>query len=147
MATKLTIGEVSRQAGIPARTIRFYEDKGVVPAPPRTETGYRLYSPTDVRRLRLARRARSLGLGLPEVKVLVREAFAADCTKFGERLLAFIDRQRADIDRRLAELAALLAELDTLEDRVRHSQCPYQPGLLVVECGFSCPLIDEATPE
>lgn len=70
MTNRLTIGALSRRTGVPIKAIRFYEARGVIPAPARTEAGYRLYSPADVRRLRLVRRARLMGLALPEVKVL-----------------------------------------------------------------------------
>ncbi len=44
MADKLTIGEVSRRTGVPAKTIRFYEAEGIIATPRRSESGYRLYS-------------------------------------------------------------------------------------------------------
>jgi MerR family copper efflux transcriptional regulator len=144
MADKLTIGEVARQSEVPARTIRFYEAEGILAAPERTEAGYRLYSPADVRRLRLIRRARLLGMGLQDVKALVVQAFSSDCTDYLEQLVVSIARQRAEIDRRIAELRALRAELDKLEQHVHHDRqgCCAEPGQKVAECSF-CPLIDE----
>jgi DNA-binding transcriptional MerR regulator len=142
MADKLTIGEVARRTGVPAKTIRFYEAEGVLAAPARTESGYRVYAAADVRRLRLARRARLLGLPLTAVKSLVDQAFRSDCVEFGEQLLTFIAGQRTEIDQRIAELQALKAELDELEQHVQHDLDTCRPGQLVTECSF-CPMIDE----
>ncbi|MGI8550154.1 MAG: MerR family transcriptional regulator [Dehalococcoidia bacterium] len=142
MGTKLTIGEVARRTGVPARTIRFYEAEGVIAAPARTEAGYRLYSPTDIRRLRLAKRTRLLCLSLAEVKLLVDQAFASECGEFAHQLLQRIATQRLDIDARVAELEALRGELDELERHVRHELERSRPGQRVAECSY-CPLIDE----
>jgi DNA-binding transcriptional MerR regulator len=144
MAEKLTIGQLARQTDVSARTIRFYEAQGVLASPERTEAGYRLYSSADVRRLRLIRRARLLGMALPDVKTLVTQAFSSDCVDYLEHLLTSITHQRAEIDRRIAELQVLRSELDELEQHVRHDQqgCCAQPGRLVAECSY-CPMIDE----
>jgi DNA-binding transcriptional MerR regulator len=142
MAARRTIGAVARQTGVPVPTIRFYEAAGVIPTPARTAAGYRVYSVTDVRRLRLVRRARLLGLGLPEVKALVAQAFAAECTAYVTQLLDYVARQRCDIRRHMQELQAQAAELDALEAHVRHAQPALVPGQRVADCSF-CPLIDD----
>ena len=143
MAEHVTIGAVARQTGVSVPTICFYEAEGVIPAPARTAAGYRLYGTTDVRRLRLVRRARLLGLILPEVKALVEQAFASECGAFVARLLDQLAQQRRDIRRQIHELQALAAELDGLEEHVRHAQPDLVPGRRVADCGF-CPLIDDA---
>jgi MerR family copper efflux transcriptional regulator len=142
MAGTLTIGEVARRTGVPATTIRFYEAEGVLSAPARSESGYRHHTAADVRRLRLARRARLLGLSLEAVTSLVDQAFRSDCVEFSEQLLACISEQPAQIDRSIAELQALRGELDVLEAHVRHSQTDARPGQKVAECAY-CPMIDE----
>lgn len=142
MTAKLTIGAVARQSGVPTKTIRFYEAQGIVPAPARTETGYRLYSLADVRRLRLIRRARLLGVSLPEAKQLADQALDASCEDYGEQLRQLITSQRAAIDQRIAELTVLRAELDDLDTHVQHSQARTRPGRRVEDCGY-CPLLDE----
>lgn len=142
MGKRRTIGEVSRQLGVASKTLRFYEAEGIIAPPAGTETGYRLYTTADVRRLRLARRARLLGLSLPEVKVFVERAFTSDCAEFADMLLVRVAAQREAIARRIAELRTLRAELDELERHVRHDQTNTLPGQCVDECQF-CPLIDE----
>ena len=142
MAQRSTIGMVARRTGVSVDTIRFYEAEGIIPAPARSEGGYRLYTPTDVRHLRLIRRTRLLGLSLADAKALADQAFTSECADFAGQLLDRIATQRAEIDRRTAELAVLRTELDELEQHVRHDQARARPGQLVATCGF-CPLLDE----
>ena|SRR5579883_42163 len=108
MTTHLTIGAVARRADVPAKTIRFYEEAGVLPEAERSESGYRRYTEDDVRRIRLIRRARILGLGLREIKALADLAFAESCRTFEAELLRMIDRRLVEIDRTIADLVALL---------------------------------------
>src|SRR5687767_4970492 len=142
MTDTLTIGQVSRLTGVPAKTIRFYEAEGVIAPPSRSDAGYRRYSPLDVRRLRLARQAKLLGLPLVEVKALVDQAFRSDCLDFGDQLLARIADQQTHIDQRIAELQALKSELAELEQHVRHNLEECRPGQQVASCAY-CPMIDE----
>ncbi|MGD9894237.1 MAG: MerR family transcriptional regulator [Dehalococcoidia bacterium] len=142
MAEKLTIGVVAQRIGVPVDTIRFYEAEGIIPAPARTAAGYRLYAATDLRRLRLVRRARLLGLSLPEIKTLVEQAFASDCGDYLDQLLERLAEQHTAVRRRIAELQALDAELGALAQHVRHAREQAPAGRRVVDCGF-CPLIDE----
>lgn len=138
----LSIGELATRSGVPATTIRFYEAEGLMPPPARSPAGYRQYVAGDLRRLRLIRRSRLLGLSLPQVRALVEQAFASECVDFADQLHEHITRQRSDIDRRIAELTALRAELDGLEEHVRHAQARLPAGRRVADCGF-CPLIDD----
>ncbi len=66
-----TIGQVAKATGTAARTIRFYEAAGVLPEPSRSPSGYRQYTAEAVRRLLFVRRARILGLSLPQLKTLL----------------------------------------------------------------------------
>jgi MerR family copper efflux transcriptional regulator len=71
MVPSLTIGQVAKTSGVAAKTIRYYEDIGVLPAPSRAASGYRLYDHPGVERLRFIRRARSLALPLRQPKTLL----------------------------------------------------------------------------
>ena len=141
MDQKLTIGKVAQQSGMSVPTIRFYEAEGIIPAPGRTDAGYRVYAPNDVRRLHLARRARLLGLSLPEVKDLVDRAFSSECGVYAQEILQLVATQRARIDQPIAELQALRGELDTLEQEARLVTADVPAGLTVAECG-RCLLVD-----
>ncbi|HZQ37484.1 MAG TPA: MerR family transcriptional regulator [Dehalococcoidia bacterium] len=138
----MTIGDVARRTGLPVRTIRFYEASGVVPHVVRSPAGYRLYSPTDVRRLRLAGQARSLGLSLPEVKVLVHRAFNSECTAYLDELLGRIATQRERAEQQLRALRERRTSLDALERHARRLRGEAEAGRRVVDCAC-CPLIDQ----
>jgi DNA-binding transcriptional MerR regulator len=124
--TSSTIGEAARMTGLPPRTIRFYEQAGLLPAATRSASGYRLYSGEDLRRLRLVSRARILGLPLTQVKTLADAAFEQSCGSFEQRLGGVIEERLADIDRTLAELLALRTELEAVRDGLDPSRSAEQ---------------------
>ena len=72
MNRRLSIGQLARLTEVTPKTIRYYEEAGILPPPERSESRYRVYSETDVRRLELVRRARALDMTLPEIWELVR---------------------------------------------------------------------------
>jgi len=121
-----TIGEAARKTGLPPRTIRFYEQAGLLPAATRSASGYRLYSGEDLRRLRLVSRARILGLPLAQVKTLADAAFEQSCGSFEQRLGGVIEERLADIDRTVAELHALRTELEYVRDGLASTRSPEQ---------------------
>ena len=80
----LTIGEVSRRSGVKVETIRYYERIHLLPPPPRTEGGHRLYPDGHLRRLNFIRRARELGFNLDEIRNLlnlVDDGYSCDIIK------------------------------------------------------------------
>ena len=77
--TLLTIGQLARRTGLPVRTIRYWSDTGAAPPAGRSDGGHRLYDADAVARLELVRTLRELGLGLDDVRrVLKRESTVAD---------------------------------------------------------------------
>ena len=72
------IGEVARRSGFPVKTIRYYEDRGLLEPASRNEAGYRLYSDEVLGRLSFIRKAKLLGLTLDEIHGLI--SIAADCS-------------------------------------------------------------------
>ncbi len=71
-AQHLAIGELSRLSGVNIETIRYYERIKMIPEPPRTESGRRLYSGADLRVLAFIRRSRELGFSLEDIRTLLR---------------------------------------------------------------------------
>lgn len=140
MSKQLTIGDVAKLTGLPAKTIRFYEDEGCIPPVARSEGGYRLYSEGDVWRLQLVRQARLLGLPLSEIKPLVAQSMDTECVAFAADLTAMLDRQRAAIDKRIAELESLREQITLIESHVAHCEC--DPGQTVNDC-YCCALLQE----
>jgi len=67
----LTIGKLARHGGVNIMTIRYYERRGLLPAPARTASGYRLYADDAVRRLQFIRQAQLLGFSLAEIQDLL----------------------------------------------------------------------------
>jgi len=67
----LTIGRLAKQAGVNLETVRFYERRGVLPRPPRSASGYRLFPAEAARRLKFIRRAQELGFSLAEIVELL----------------------------------------------------------------------------
>ena len=68
----LPIGELSRLSGVNIETIRYYERIKMLPPPPRTASGRRIYGSTDLRTLTFIRRSRELGFSLDEIRALLR---------------------------------------------------------------------------
>lgn len=107
----MKIQELSLATGVPAKTIRFYEETGVLPLPPRKPNGYRDYDQTDVDRLRLVAGARRLDLSLDDIQEILamRDRREAPCRTLLERL-----QTKAD------EVAERIAGLQSLEAELRH---------------------------
>ncbi len=76
----LTIGQVAKRSGIGIETVRFYERKGLVEEPPRTDSGYRQYPEDVVARIRFIRRSKELGFKLKEISELLSLRIDPDTT-------------------------------------------------------------------
>ena len=115
MPKVLTIGRLAELTGVPPKTIRYYEETGVLPPPMRSGSGYRLYSKIDVRRLELVRRARVLDMALPEICGLIRIAGTGTCDEFQDSFLQMVQGKREEVDRKIADLRHLKRDLKSLE--------------------------------
>lgn len=65
------IGELAKQSGVKVETVRYYEQSGLLPNPPRTEGGHRLYTDAHFKRLVFIRRCRELGFSMEEIRALL----------------------------------------------------------------------------
>ena len=70
--TTITIGAAAKAAGVPIDTVRYYEREGLLSRAQRTASGYRLFGPADVERLRFIRQAKALGFTLEDITELLR---------------------------------------------------------------------------
>ncbi len=111
MKEGLTIGELAKEVQLNPKTIRYYEDIGLLSKPRRSESGYRLYSAREADRLRLVRRAKILGLSLAEIKELVDYAIDGRCNALDRRLLTLVEAKLAEVTRRLRDLEDLRRDL------------------------------------
>ncbi len=109
---KARAGEVAQELGIGVQTLHFYERKGLIPPPARSDSGYRLYSRELVDRVVFIRKAQALGLPLQEIKDVLTlvEHGACPCGRVKQGL----EQKLTDIDERLAELKEFRRELSSL---------------------------------
>jgi MerR family copper efflux transcriptional regulator len=135
MADRLTVGQVARAAGVSAKAVRLYEERGLLPLAERSEAGYRIFTGQDVETTRFIRRARGLGLGLDAVgEVLaLRQAGRQPCA----RVEALLDERISQIDRTVAELQELRTALINARSGPASSAAREDDGV--------CPIIDAAT--
>lgn len=127
-AKGLSIGELSRLTGVNIETIRYYEKIKLLPAPPRTEGGHRLYREPERRALSFIRRARELGFTLQEIRGLLDLGGPGTVTCAEVRKLA---------DHHLEEIRTKITDLRKLE-RLLASTIAKCSGRKVPEC----PVID-----
>ncbi|HEX6331879.1 MAG TPA: heavy metal-responsive transcriptional regulator [Actinomycetota bacterium] len=113
----MRIGELARVSGVPAKTIRFYESVGVLPAPRRLENSYRDYDGSAVGRLEFIRAAQAIGLSLGEVRGVLdfRDGGSVPCAHVSE----LIDRRSHEVSAQIAALERVRADLERLARRAR----------------------------
>jgi DNA-binding transcriptional MerR regulator len=120
MRTTLTIGEAARQSGVKVATIRYYEQIGLLPAPPRTDANRRLYGEGDVRRLAFIHHGRELGFELEAIRTLL--SLQDNPNQTCEMADAIAKARLAEVEQRIARLNALKAELEVMIDGCRHGR-------------------------
>lgn len=122
----LKIGELAGRLELNPRTIRFYEDAGILPPPARTSGGFRLYADEDIERLRFVKAAKRLGLTLGEIKEVIafRDRDQTPC----RYVAGVIEERLSEINERMRDLRALKAELTELRTRMRHEGIAERDG-------------------
>lgn len=120
----MLISEVAHQSGISAKTLRYYEEIGLLDAPARSPSGYRLYDDPTLDRLAFIRSAQAVGLTLGEIRGIV--ALRDDGEMPCGHVLELLRRRAAEIDRTIGDLRALKHELHRLVERAQNldpSEC------------------------
>lgn len=125
----MNIGEVSRRTGVSSKTIRYYEEIELVPAPARGDNGYRQYTDRNVNVLDFVSRSRSLGFTVEECRNLL--ALYEDRGRASADVRAIAKTHIAHIDAKLKELAAMRSTLSTLVDKCYGDDRP------------DCPILEE----
>ena len=127
----LTIGRLAREAGINLETVRYYERRGLLPKPPRTASGYRLFPADTTVRLRFIRRAQELGFSLKEIRELLTLRLSSRTTSSEIRKRA--EAKIADIEQKIKTLEAMRKSLRKLTSSCAGcgpiSECPILEGL------------------
>lgn len=124
----MNIGEAAERSGLPAKTIRYYEDISLV-APDRADNGYRDYSASDVHRLRFLHRARNLGFSIDECRLLL--SLYSDRNRASSDVKAMAEQKLAEIDAKIRELQSLKSALQPLVDCCHGDDRP------------DCPILDD----
>ncbi|MEP3438925.1 MAG: Cu(I)-responsive transcriptional regulator [Hoeflea sp.] len=124
----MNIGQASDATGLPAKTIRYYEDINLI-KPARAANGYRDYDGKDVHRLACIQRSRSLGFTIDECRSLL--SLYEDKARASSDVKALALEKITEIDRKLRELKSLRATLKILADQCHGDDRP------------ECPIIDE----
>lgn len=127
--SSLRTGEVARQAGVSLETIRYYEQRGLLLAPPRSDAGYRCYPPDAVRRVRFVKRAQELGFSLQEIKELLGLRFRPNATC--EDIRRRTRQKISAIDEKIRDLHSIRQALEQLAD-----SCPGKGPV------SGCPILD-----
>jgi MerR family copper efflux transcriptional regulator len=129
----MTIGEASLQSGVPAKTIRYYEETGLIGRADRRSNRYRNYSERDIALLRFVGRARRLGFSLADVKSLI--ALYRDRSRTSREVKAIAAQHLARIDRKIRELASVRDALALLIEQCSGDHRP------------DCPIIAELSSD
>jgi MerR family transcriptional regulator, copper efflux regulator len=126
---KMNIGTVADKAGVPPKTIRYYEDIGLIRKAVRLPNGYRTYSPRDMRELNFIKRARKLGFSVEDVRDLLD--LWRNRRRAGAAVKALVTRHLEVLDHKIAELESMRRGLAQLVERCRGDERP------------ECPILDD----
>ncbi|MGF1626559.1 MAG: Cu(I)-responsive transcriptional regulator [Alphaproteobacteria bacterium] len=120
----MNIGEVAQAVDLPVKTVRYYEEIGLV-VPERQANGYRRYREREVHVLRFLRRARGLGFSISDCRALL--SLYGDEGRASADVRRLAEARIGEIDRKMAELASLRATLASLVGACHgddHPDCP-----------------------
>jgi DNA-binding transcriptional MerR regulator len=121
----MRIGELARLSGTRPATLRYYEGRGLLSRPARTESGYRSYTPESAAQLRLIRWAKGLGFTLREIRDMTG-AIGQHAAGRGDRVRSQVRAKIAEVDAKMSQLASIRAQLE---------------GLTACHCKHDCPVI------
>ncbi len=127
----LTIGKLAQEAGINLETVRYYERRGLVPKPPRTPSGYRLFPAETAQRLRFIRHAQELGFSLTEIRELLTLRVSPRISRSEIRKRA--EAKIVDIEKKIKRLESMRKSLRKLTTSCTGcgpvSECPILESL------------------
>ena len=130
----MQIGQLTKRTGVPVDTIRYYESHGILPPPPRRDSGYRSYDERDVARLQFVRRAKALGFTLREIRELLDLSGRTSEDMSSVRNAATV--KLADVEHKIEELTRIRDGLRQLVEA-----CPGHGNLA------TCPILTALSTE
>jgi len=125
----LSIGQAAERSGLPAKTIRFYEEIGLIHPARRLDNGYRVYGEDDLHMLRFVERARRLGFSVEDCRQLL--ALYRDRDRTSAEVKALTEQRIAEIESKIEELVAMRRTLAELVARCHGDNRP------------ECPILDD----
>ena len=132
MRAEFRIGEVAAKSGVSIDTLRYYEKRGLLPAAPRTASGYRMYSPEIVERVLFIKQAQELGFMLDEISTLLTTNGISDCLKLHDLL-----------DAKLTELDARMRSMVEFREKLTRFLAECEVELKKHPDSAECPVVDE----
>lgn len=125
----MQIREAAKLTGVPPKTIRYYEQIGLIAEPQRTSGGYRDYDDVDLESLRFIKRSRDLGFSIKDISSLLNLWHDKDRTS--AQVKALTEHHILEVERRIAELQSIRDTLTNLSERCHGDDRP------------DCPIIEE----
>jgi DNA-binding transcriptional MerR regulator len=122
LADGLRVGELARTVGLSADTIRYYEKAGLLPAPARTASSYRVYDDSAVDRVRFIQGAQRLGLRLTDIADLlaIRDTGVCPC----ESAETHLTRRLREVDKEISRLQLLRQDMASMLAALPAADCP-----------------------
>ncbi|VAX31246.1 Transcriptional regulator, MerR family [hydrothermal vent metagenome] len=127
-----SIGQLAKKTHVKVQTVRYYERRGLIPNPPRRESGYRQFSETDVERIRFIKYAQSIGFTLNEIAEMIALIIepSATCGDVSKR----IDAKLCDVENKIKTLLMMKNTLIDLkkgckEPDLSSKDCPILESL------------------
>ena len=118
----MRISELADELGVAPSTLRYYERIGLVPSPPRANSGYRVYDEEAAARLRFVTRAKRIGLTLEQIAEVLPIWDGVNCAATHDEITRLVDIKRAEVLERVRELERFAAHLQ--EVRVALDEAP-----------------------
>lgn len=117
----MTIGQIAKKAGVSIRTIRYYEQVGILPTLPRASNGYRIYTDQHLYHLRLLRRAKRLGFSLSEIKEIIEIQSEEPLSevRIAERSVGFLESYLESAKKKKKDLEDYISLLESEIKRVK----------------------------
>jgi MerR family transcriptional regulator, mercuric resistance operon regulatory protein len=132
MQTELRIGEVAERSGVSVDTVRYYERRELLPAAPRTASGYRVFTSETVDRVLFIKQAQELGFTLDEIATLLKTNGTSDCLRVHDLL-----------DAKLTELNARIKSMQEFREKLKHYVAECEEELKRHPDSAECPVVVE----
>jgi DNA-binding transcriptional MerR regulator len=128
----IRIGEAASLLGVPASTLRYYEDIQLIRPTDRRRNGYRAFDADDLARLRFITSAKSVGIPLEQIRVLADAYELDDCSTVAHQVVESVASRLAESRTKIAELNVMATELESVITRLRAAPT-------AGPCGGTCP--------